>query len=172
MRSRLIALVAVVAVAACSTKSNAPADTGMAAQGVVTPPADRAAEEAAIKQADEQFFKAMNAKDAAAAAAVYSNDAVVMPPNSPLLVGNAAVREYLDAFAKTPQLAITGEATSVNFSDDGTVAYETGKYSSTFADDKGKTIKDDGKYLLVLKKVDGKWKVVAEAFNSDMAPGQ
>lgn len=168
MRSPVIALVACIAVlAGCTAKSDAPADTGMAAQGVATPPADRAADEAAIRQLDAEFFNAVQAKNAAGAAATYASDATSLPPNSPPLKGTEAITRYTEQVLKTPELTMTGESTDIDFSDDGTVAYATGKYSVTFKDAKGKTIKDEGKYLNVLKKIDGKWKIVADAFNSN-----
>ncbi len=173
MRSALISvLVGAVAITGCTAKSNPPVDTGMAAQGVTTPPADRAAEEAAIKQADEQFFAAVNAKNAAAAADAYSDDAVYMEPGSPPIAGKEAIRKHLEDFVKLPQLSVSGEATDIKFSDDGSVAYEAGKFSVGYADAKGKAVKEDGKYLLVWRKSDGKWKVVAESNSMDKAPGQ
>lgn len=67
---------------------------------------------------------------------------------------------------------MSGEAIDIKFSDDGTVAYETGKYSLGYADAKGNPVKDEGKYLIVWRKFDGKWKTVAESNNSDKAPAQ
>ena len=156
-----------LAVLACSSKSTPPADTTMAAQGVTTPPADRAAEEAAIKQMDAQFFTNVNASNAAAAAEAYSDDAVYMEGNSPPIKGKEAIAKHLEQFTKLPQIKMNGEATSIDFSDDGSVAYEVGNFSAEFADPKGKMVKDAGKYLLVLRKFDGKWKVVAESNSSN-----
>jgi len=174
MQTRIILLLAVTVVTAtaCSKPADTTADTGMAAQGVTTPPADRAADEAAIKQADEQFFTAVNAKNAAAAAEAYSDDAVYMEAGSPAITGKDAIRKHLENLVKLPQLAMSGEATDIKFSDDGTVAYETGKYSVGYADPKGNPVKDEGKYLIVWRKFDGKWKTVAESNNSDKAPAQ
>lgn len=173
MRSRSVAILVALVGVACTAKTETPADTNTAsAQGVTSPPADRAADEAAIRQMDDQFFAAVKAKDAAAAAALYAADAISMPPNSPPLMGRDAVMKYNADFFKAPQLAMTGESESIKFSDDGTVAYETGKYSATFADAKGKIIKDEGKFLNVMKKIDGKWRIVADAFSSNMPAGQ
>ena len=172
MRSRSVVIIGIVAIA-CTAKTETPADTSSAAaQGVTSPPADRAADEAAIRQMDDQFFAAVKARDAAAAAALYADDAVSMPANSPPLMGREAVMKFNAEFFKAPQLAMTGGSESIKFSDDGTVAYETGKYSATFADAKGKIIKDEGKFLNVMKKIDGKWKIVADAFSSNMPAGQ
>lgn len=172
MRGRTLAVVGVVLVASCSTKSNPPADTSAAAQGVTTPPADRAAEEAAIKQAGEQFFAAVNAKNAAAAADTYSDDAVYMEGGSAVITGKEAIRKHLEGMVKLPQVSISGGPTNIKFSDDGTVAYEEGKFSVSYADAKAKMVKDDGKYLIVWRKLDGKWKTVSESNSMDKAPGQ
>ena len=172
MRTSMLALVVVAAVAGCSTKSSAPADTNAAAQGVTTPPADRTADEAAIKQAGEQFFAAVNAKNAAAAAETYSDDAVYMEGGLPPMTGKEAIRKHLENMVKLPQVSISGGPTNIKFSDDGTVAYEEGKFSVGYADAKGKMVKDDGKYLIVWRKSDGKWKTVSESNSMDKAPAQ
>lgn len=174
MQTRIILLLAVAGVTttACGKPTDAPADSGMAAQGVITPPADRAAEEAAIKEADAEFFTAVNAKNAAAAAETYSDDAVYMEAGAPAITGKDAIRKHLENLVKLPQLAMSGEAIDIKFSDDGTVAYERGKYSLGYADAKGNPVKDEGKYLIVWRKFDGTWKTVAESNNSDKAPSQ
>lgn len=173
MRNLKIAASALtVAVLACSTKSNPPADTTMAAQSVTTPPADRAAEEAAIKQADEQFFAAVNARNATAAADAYADDAVYMEAGSPAITGKDAIRKQLEGLVKLPQISMSGGATNIKFSDDGTMAYEEGKFSLGYADAKGKAVKEDGKYLIIWRKSDGKWKTVSESNSMDKAAGQ
>jgi len=173
-RFRILAGVMIVAtvVAGCEREDNDENDDSAKAVTAAAPASDRAADEAAIRQLDDEFFAASRAKDANAMAAVYADDAISMPPNSPLLVGKAAIRSYNVEVLKIPQFSMTGESTSIGFSDDGTMAYDTGKYAATFADPKGKLVKDEGKYLGVLKKIDGKWRIVADAFNSNMAPGQ
>jgi len=133
-------------------------------------PVDTKAAEAEIGKGDEDFFSAVKSKDANAIAALYSNDAVSMPANSPPLVGHDAILKYNQDFLKVPHLAMTGESETIRFSDDGTMAYDTGKYSVSYVDAKGHSIKDEGKFLNVLKKVDGKWKIMVDAFSSNLAP--
>lgn len=129
---------------------------------------DKAAAEAEIHQADIAYFSAVKAKDVTGIAAVYSSDAISSPPNSPPLNGNEAIRKFNEEFVKLPQLDMTGEGTLIKFSDDGTLAYEVGKYSMSAADAKGKPFKDEGKFLNVWQRVDGKWKIVADAFSSNL----
>ena len=135
-----------------------------------TAPVDTKAAEAEIRKGDEDFFSAAKANDANAIADLYATDALSMPQNSPPLVGHDAILKYNQDFVKLPQLAITGKSETIRFSDDGTMAYDAGNYSVSYVDAKGHTIKDQGKFLNVLKKVDGKWKIVVDAFSSNLAP--
>ena len=145
--------------------------TGTAmANAVPAAPVDTKAAEAEIRKNDEDFFAGVKARDANALAATYANDAVSMPANSPPLVGHDAILKYNQEFVKLPQLAMTGGPETIGFSDDGTMAYDAGKYSASYADAKGHTSKDEGKYLNVLKKVDGRWKIVVDAFSSNLPP--
>lgn len=51
----------------------------------------------------------------------------------------------------------------------GDLGYGTGTYSLTMKDAAGKVISDHGKLLCVWKKLaDGKWKAVADTWNSDL----
>jgi uncharacterized protein (TIGR02246 family) len=141
-----------------------------AAATPAAPPFDRAAAEAEIRQGDQEFFNAVKAKDAEAIANLYAADAVSNPSNSPPLRSHDAILKFNQEFLKLPQVTITGETDAIGFSDDGTLAYNTGKYTASFADPKGHAIKDEGKYLNVLRKVDGKWKIVVDAFSSNLPP--
>lgn len=65
---------------------------------------------------------------------------------------------------------MTGGSQMVRFSDDGTMAYDAGNYAVTFADPQGRVVNDEGKFLNVLRPVDGKWLVVIDAFSSNNPP--
>lgn len=174
-RLKILAGVMVVSavVAGCARKDTdeKSEDSGKAmANAASAAPVDTKAAEAEIRKGDEDFFNGVKAKDANAVVATYSNDAVSMPPNSPALVGHDAILKYNQDFLKLPGAAMTGGTETVKFSDDGTMAYATGKYSMSYADAKGNGVKDEGKYLEVLKKVDGKWKVIVDMYNSNLAP--
>ena len=133
-------------------------------------PVDTKAAEAEIRQGDKEFFDAVRARNANAIADQYAPDAISMPPNSPPLMGREAILQYNQQMLKMPGLTITGESDVIKFSDDGTMAYAAGKYSASFTDPKGHPVKDEGKYLNVLRRVDGKWRVVADAFSSNKEP--
>ena len=131
---------------------------------------DTTAAVAAIRKNDEDFFAAVNARDAKAAAMLYAPDATSMPANSPPLVGRDAIEKFNQEFLKLPKLTMTGKSQEIRFSDDGTMAYDAGKYSVSFADAKGHTVTDEGKFLNVFRPVNGEWTVVIDAFSSNQPP--
>lgn len=108
--------------------------------------------------------------DAAAASMVYSEDATVCPPNSPVLKGRQAFQNW---FASSLQmgLKVTGAKFVIeSVEGSGDMAYETGMYYEQF-EMGGKAMADTGKYVAVWKKLaDGSWKVQAEAWNTNMPP--
>jgi len=171
MQGRLIILaVAAVAAVGCNKSTSSTTDTGAAGAAATAPAVDKKAAEAEIRAGDTAFFNAVTAKDANAAANVYSNDAVSMPANSPPLKGHDAIRKFNEDFFKLPQVTLNGETEHVKISDDGTMAYATGKYAASWLDPRGKKVNEEGKYLNVYEKVDGKWKIVADAFSGNAAP--
>jgi uncharacterized protein (TIGR02246 family) len=172
-RLRVVAgLAALAAVAAGCSKGGGgqQSDNGKTMASAATERVDTAAAAAEIRGGDEQFFNAVKKRDANAIAELYAEDAISMPPNSPPLRGRDAIRKYNEEFVKLPKLTISGGPETIAFSSDGSMAYEAGKYSVSFADPKGRTVRDDGKFLNVLRREEGKWKVVADAFSSNAPP--
>lgn len=172
MRGRYIILaLGAASVAACTkTSSTTTTDTGTAATAATAPAVDKKAAEAEIRAGDQTYFDGVKAKNAETLAGTYSDDAVSMPANSPPVKGHEAIRKFNEDFLKLPGVEMTGGPDDVKFSDDGTMAYETGHYTASWNDAKGKKVTEEGKYLNVLQKVGGKWKVVADAFSGNAAP--
>lgn len=158
-----------VVAASCSRKDTDEKEDSAKAMSAA-PKVDKGAIEATIRKSDTAYFNAVKARDANAIAAMYSSDAISSPPNAPPLTSGDAIKKSNEDFLKMPQVQMTGEATVINVSDDGTMAYEVGKYTMTSVDAKGKPVKDEGKYLNVWRLVDGKWKIVADSFSSNNPP--
>ena len=162
-------LLAVVAVVGCSRNDadDKTEDSSKAMAAPVNATEDKASEDQ-IRALDSAYFAAVKAKDAKAIAAIYTEDAVSQVPNAPALRGADAIIKYYQDFFKTPQLTMSGSPETIRISNDGTMAYDAGNYTASWADAKGKIMKDEGKYLEILKKVDGKWKVSIDANNSNL----
>jgi ketosteroid isomerase-like protein len=123
------------------------------------------ADRAAIRQADANDMKLMNAKDWKGDLALYTDDAIQLPPNQTAVQGKAAMQAWLEAFPpfsnfKEESLEIQGQ---------GDLAYDRGTYSMTVTPPGLAPIEDHGKYLTIWRKqADGSWKVARAIFNSDL----
>jgi len=128
----------------------------------------RAADESALKDLDAQWSKAASAKDVESTVSYYADDAVLMPPNARLATG-AAIRDFWKSMIASPGFAGGWKVTKAEVARSGDLAYLTGTYEMTENDASGKPVNDRGKYVEVWKKqADGKWKAVADMFNSDL----
>jgi uncharacterized protein (TIGR02246 family) len=135
------------------------------------PPAQEAAglseeDVAAIRAADDAWIQAFRDNDDAALVALYSEDAVIMPPNEPAVESRAAVRAYHEADLVT----VTEYSESILEIDgrDG-LAYIRGTSSMVGIGEDGEPVTESSKFLVILRKqADGSWLITHEIWNSDL----
>ena len=147
---------------------------GLAAAALTTscapqaPPDTRAADEAAIRESDEKWAKAAGSHDLDATVAFYSDDAVLLAPNAPILTDKKGIRETWAALV-APDSKIDWKVTKVDVARSGELGYIYGTYTLSMKGPSGKIEDDKGKMVEVWKKqADGKWKCVADIFNTDL----
>jgi ketosteroid isomerase-like protein len=134
------------------------------------PAAPRSADAAdAIRRLDAEFMKAANARNAAALVKTfYARDAVLMPPNHPLVEGPVAIQGFLQGLIDGGFTSIKLETTTVASADN--LAYGRGRYSLSMSPPGGAPVQDEGKYVVVYRRQpNGAWRAVADIFNSDQA---
>jgi len=132
----------------------------------------RAADESALRKLDEEWSKAIGARDVDKTVSYYSDDAVLMPPNIPTLTGKEPIRTLWKSMLESPSFSGGWTATKVEVARSGDLAYVSGNYEFKEQDDRGAAIVDKGKYLEVWRKqADASWKCVAGMFNSDLPAG-
>jgi uncharacterized protein (TIGR02246 family) len=138
-----------------------------------SPPDTRAADERAVREADAAWSKAVAAKDVEGHLSFFADDALVLPPNAPMLTGKESIRKGLSEMMATPGFAMSWQPTKAEASRGGDLAYTVGTYQFMLNNAKGKPVTDRGKYMTVWKKQsNGNWKAVADMANSDLpAPG-
>ncbi|HEU0225643.1 MAG TPA: SgcJ/EcaC family oxidoreductase [Steroidobacteraceae bacterium] len=141
----------------------------LALAGCQKAPVDTAAEMAAIKAVNQAWNDNYAAGDAGAIVELYADDAVVLAPGYATASGRDAIRTLIEtdvagAKAAGISLNISPEST-VDMS--GDIAWQTGTFTVT--DASGAQV-DTGKYLTVLRKKDGKWSLIRDAWNSDAPP--
>jgi uncharacterized protein (TIGR02246 family) len=106
------------------------------------------------------YAAAYNAKDAAKVAALYAEDALVMPPNEPMVKGRANIQARLQRELKEN---VTLQLTPTESTISGSQAFEAGTATVKLPD--GRTEKE--KYLVVYKRVGSEWKIAFDIWNSD-----
>ncbi len=131
------------------------------------PPPDTTAEDLqAINAKRKQYANDFNQGDAAVVAAHYTEEAKYLPPNSPMIVGREGIQAYIqggfDAGVGNFQLTMTDLQVY------GDMAHDIGKYTLTIQPEEGAAISDNGKYLVILKRVNGTWQLDAVSLNTSL----
>jgi uncharacterized protein (TIGR02246 family) len=130
-------------------------------------PDTRPADEAAIRAATDDAAKAIAASDPAKWASFYTDDAVGMAPDAPLVQGKENMQKYLEAMLKEkPEFSFN--VVKVEVAKSGDVAYGWGTGKITAKDKKGKVTETTFKSLTAWKKqADGNWKVTVDTLIPD-----
>jgi uncharacterized protein (TIGR02246 family) len=120
------------------------------------------------KELTEQWDKAVNASDADAVAAFYTDDALRMEQHKPALKGKEAIRTSFKSYFEENVLVVDDITTDVVIS--GEYAISNGTYTSDYRlKSDTTTIHDVGKWVCIRKlQPDGSWKTVMDIWNSDL----
>lgn len=135
-----------------------------------TPPAREfgKADVEAINQMLQEFVTTYNLKDATKLVTLFMPAGVVLPPNASTVRGTENVREYyVRRFARGAsdlKLDVRDVAGS------GALAFANGDYSLNMAPPGDAVRRDRGKFLFVLRDLNGKWLLDQLMFSSDFAP--
>ncbi len=120
----------------------------------------------AIKAASKQWVDAFNQGDAAALAALYTEEAKLLEPNSPLIVGRDSIQAIFQGFFDTGALEL--QLTVIELSVNGDMAHRVGKYTLTIQPEEGEAISDNGKYVEIWKRENGTWKMDVDIWNTSL----
>lgn len=130
---------------------------------VIAPP------DSSVVERANTYLQSVLAGDVPAIVAMYREDAVLMPPNQPLLQGRQAIGAFYDRMCHGPAKITTFSFNHLESAIAGDTAYDVGTYRMTLALGPGKTMDDTGKYNVILKKTGNAWEVAYLIFNSDSA---
>jgi ketosteroid isomerase-like protein len=120
--------------------------------------------EKVVRNADEEWSKVAATKDVDKMVAFYADNAMVLPPNAPMVISKAGIRDLWKGFFDS-LTDISWKTTHVQSAKSGEMALLIGTYEVTMKDG----TKDKGKYSELWKKQpDGKWKCETDMFSSDL----
>ena len=121
----------------------------------------------AIDRLRDEFIALNNAGDAAGLAGLYTDDAVLMPPNQEAVTGNQAIESWFQT--TFDQFTIEFTLASDELEVVGDLAFDGGAYVIALTPQAdGEAMEETGKYILILRKqVDGSWKLVRDIWNSN-----
>lgn len=126
------------------------------------------ADETAIRAQTSSWEKAYNGGDAKAVAALYAEDALLLPPGAPGVSGRPAILQFFTKDIADSKAAgavfVVNPKTDVGVS--GNMGWESGTYKVGV---KGAVV-ETGKFLSVSRKKGGKWLYIRDTWNSDASP--
>jgi ketosteroid isomerase-like protein len=132
-------------------------------------PVNQQAEAQALRELDRKWLAAVTAKDSTAVASYYAPDALLFLPNAPPIEGKDPIRGWWGRFLQIPNLTLTFQPSNVVVATAGDMAYEVGTYRSAVQLPQG-VAGDEGKTLVIWKKVNNEWKVAVDMFSSNRPP--
>jgi ketosteroid isomerase-like protein len=115
----------------------------------------------AIKKDTADFTAAFNAKELDKVIGFYVDHSVLMPPNKPLLRGRDTLKAYYGSeIARGGELRMDSEEVQGH----GPLAYDSGTYNLSYANGG----RDRGKYVRVLRLMNGNWRTEKTIWSSDL----
>jgi uncharacterized protein (TIGR02246 family) len=141
--------------------------------GIGEPPAPAQAQDAvrvAIEKQAADFAAAFNRGDAKAVAAMYTEDAIALPPDADLVRGRAAIEKlWTEAMASGMK---TLAFTVLDVQSSGNLAVETGRAMIGLQPPGQPMTTQAGKYVVVWQRgADGQWRLLRDIWNSG-GPGK
>lgn len=171
MRRSFLAVVVLASVASQACNSTSPTQNGDS----VVQQADSAANEAAAKQAKTAYLAGINSNNLQQFLSTITDDVVYVAPNTPVLVGKAAVGEWVKGYMEAYQTR--WEKKTEEFIVRGDLAYERYSYKSVDTPRASgpaagtPVVTDSGNGINVYRRgADGTWKLARDSWATEKAP--
>jgi len=130
-----------------------------------------------LMQVSRDWAAAAASGDVERVLAYWADDAVVLAPDRPAIVGKEAIRRFLQESMAIPGFSITWQPERAAVSAGGDLGYMVERNRVTFADSTGALSTHYGKAVTIWKKnAAGEWKCVVDTWNANptehvLAPG-
>ena len=121
---------------------------------------NQAGDEQTIRGLENDWQRAIVARDVERIVSLHTSDALAMFSNSPMASGSAAIRSTYNGLVNTPGVSLTWVPTKIDVVSP-TVATDYGPYTLSYDGPQGK-VTDHGNYTTVWHKIDGQWRVAVD----------
>ncbi len=132
---------------------------------------DLASERTRLLRRDAEWaVVASEGRDVERVLSYWTDDAVVLPPGLPAVVGKAALRQYVQGSLQIPGFRITWTSTDVTFSPDGNLAYMISRNAVTMNAPDGTPTTTEGRAVTIWRREpDGEWRCAVDIWNAEPA---
>lgn len=125
----------------------------------------------AIAEVRSRYTEAYNRGDAAAVAALFTEDAKLLPPDTTMVSGKQGIQAFYAPLGTGVLSDFTVESMEVHHG--GDLAYDMGTYSQKVQPAGGQSFEEKGKYLAISRRqADGSWKLTTLIWNNMPMQGQ
>jgi ketosteroid isomerase-like protein len=132
---------------------------------------DEAAEAEALKELSRQWSNLIASGEFEAGMDYWANDAVMLPPEMPMLKGKEAIRDYVMTVAAIPGFRIRWEPEQAFISESGDLGYLIERNVIEVNGEDGEKIVTHGKAVTIWRKEpDGNWRNVVDMWNMIPTP--
>jgi uncharacterized protein (TIGR02246 family) len=119
-----------------------------------------------IAERDAEYGAAASRGDIAAVAELYTDDAILLPPNAEMVRGKQGVKQFFDELKKTrgvPQVTLR----TIELEELGDTANEVGELTLRIQPPGGEPVTDVGKYVVIWKREGDTWKLAVDIWNTN-----
>ncbi|MGH9866965.1 MAG: YybH family protein [Candidatus Polarisedimenticolia bacterium] len=124
-------------------------------------------EREALLKTDKEWAAAASTGDVDRIVSYWTNDAIVLPPGAPAIVGKQAIRAFVADSLKMPGFSITWQSEQAVIAAGHDMGYMVGTNKVTMPGADGRTVDMAGKAVTVWRKEsDGAWRCVLDIWNA------
>lgn len=120
-----------------------------------------------IAKRNAKFCEYIRQGNVAGLSTLYTEDAHLMPSNSPAIVGREGIKEFWGSFAAS-QGVKDASLTTVQLVGEGDQVTEYGEYKLKFEPEGKAAGEDKGKYMVLWKKTPEGWQLHWDMFNTNL----
>jgi ketosteroid isomerase-like protein len=132
---------------------------------------DLATEKSKLLQRDAEWSAlASEGRDIERILSYWTDDAIVLPPGLPAIVGKPALRQYVQASLQIPGFQISWVSSDAILSPDGNQAYLVGQNSVAMNGADGGSVTTKGRAVTIWRREpDGEWRCALDIWNAEPA---